>query len=728
MRLQLLRQPLLFFYLIMLCLLCGRIGVTYAANVSITGADAAVYDQVTGSFVFQGDIVITTGDTTIKAGYVIYDGTNNRLDIRGPLTITYDGATLAGRDLSYQIDTNTGSLKQAQAEMTPASAVSPMYLLGDEVTTCSERTVLSGAKVTTCDPAAPGYYLSAAVIEIYPEDRIVLYQVRFVESGLTLFYWPRLTFSLKAERDDEFTLPQIGHSANEGWYVKSKFRYQGPWSQHGELHLDYMQYLGWGFGVSHVLRTDDKGTDKFHLYVQPNKKSGHTDLTLTFDEQRTYGKNINVTLHSGYKSTGETQGERRQFSNRIAISQSRTGGSTSVSYNDLRYWGVQPGYDTSGSVNHTQTLFGDWRLRLNGTLHKRDLANAKYRNLMGYFAEITKNTADWSLGLVAEDRFNPDLEDDEVADISWNRARRLPELTVRINRFKLFGWETPFTFDAAWGMLTENRQGSSISTERVHVAGRIKPQKLNMKLFGEFTWSGSLIRRWYGTGESQWVAGSQTNYSLPITKALVLTGNHAYEQAFGDVTPFHFDRVSYREQISGRLSYQSNALQVSASTGYNLVTKRLHDVVASLRYSPTAKMRFQLQTAYSLENQIWNYVVGTVQLSPCPAFTLNLGAKYNMIEQRPDRIDAEFFWDLGGWELGYTAIYDGTKNQFERGDFIVTRDLDCRAFDIRYNQVDKAIWLEYRITAFPKAGVKVGASDTSLMFDARGWEELLADE
>jgi hypothetical protein len=724
-RLQRLRQLLLSLCITMLCLLCGRAGVAFAVNISITGADATVYDQVTGSFVFQGDVTITSGDTIITAKYVLYDGVNNQLDIRGPLTITRDGTTLAGKDLSYSIDKNDGVLKEAMAAITPTGAVSPVYLLGEEVTTCDARTVLTGAKVTTCDPANPGYYLTAKTIEIYPEDRIVLYQVRFVESGLTLFYWPRMTFSLK--QSDEFNLPRIGHSANEGWFIKSTFRYKGPWNQQGELHLDYMQHLGWGAGITHVLRADDKGTDKLYFYVQPNRKSEHTDLTLTFDERRTYGKNINVTLHSGYTSSIVNLGERRHYSNQLSLSQSRTSGSTSISYTDQRYSGVNPGYDVSGTVNHTQTLLSDWRLRLSGSLYKRKLINTKDRNLVGYLAEIAKNTTDWSVSLVVEDRFNPDLADDEVEQITWNRARRLPELTVRVNRLKLFGWETPFTFDAAWGMLTENRQGTSgISTERVHIAGRIKPQRLNLKFLGELTWSGALIRRWYGTGASQWVVNTQTNYRLPLTNTLTLTGDHTYEQAFGDVTPFVFDRVSYREQITGKINYQSKALLLSASTGYNLVTKDFQDIVASLRFEPSTKVRLQAQTAYSIQQQTWNYVVGTIQLSPNQAFTLNFGAKYNVMQQRADRIDAQFFWDLGGWEFAYTGIYDGVKGKYERGDFVITRDLDCRAIDLRYNQINKEIWLEYRITAFPTASVKLGASETNLMFDARGWEEVLA--
>ena len=136
----------------------------------------------------------------------------------------------------------------------------------------------------------------------------------------------------------------------------------------------------------------------------------------------------------------------------------------------------------------------------------------------------------------------------------------------------------------------------------------------------------------------------------------------------------------------------------------------------------------QMQSAYSIADSSWVYTVATLQYIPSDSFSVQLGARYNMETKYAERVDAAFHWDLKGWRVSYAAIYDGIENEFDLGDFTITRDLGCRVIDLRFDQTRKEVWLEYRIPAFPAAAVKVGATEQHLMFDAKGWEEVLAIE
>lgn len=706
-----------------------------AAAIKISGAEATVFDQATNSFIFTGPVTITDGKTTITGEYVAYNGASEVLQFRGPVSIIQDDNTIRGYDLVYDIKNSTGSMQNTLSTLSSSAAQSPVFVTGDQVNTCKERTVLNGAKFTTCDPENPGYYLASRTIEIYPGDKMVLYGVRFVESKMTLFYWPKLTLSLKGDDPtqaaESILLPRIGYSDKEGWFIKSSYGYRGPGQQRGRILLDYMQLLGWGYGIEHTLRSDANGSEKVLAYAQPNRKTDHTDLQFRFDEQRTLPGKIQLTGSSAY-TTSYTTGEQRDWENQLTLTQDRTGGSTSISYKDIRLNGPETGYEILGNAYHTQDMGDGWKLRLNASTNKRARPDATDRNLVGYVAEVNKSTKDWTFGVVAEDRFNPDLDDDDTPseEITWNKAQRLPEVTMRLNRLTLAGWETPFALDAAWGNLAESRQanGQRFSTERLHVSGSIKPLQLDLGAFGRVQWSGAATHRTYSTGSSHWILGADSQYQLPVTQALSLTGNYRYEQAFGDPSPFYFDRVDDQEEVEIRTDFNTSALQLSLSGGYDLLAAAPLDIVGSIMLQPTKSLKLQAQGAYSPVDSSWLYLAGTGQYKPSERFSLNLGAKYDMQLQRADRIDALLNWDLGSWEVGYSGIYDGIDDEFDLGDFRITRDLGCRAIDLRYNQGRKEVWLEYRITAFPSASVKLGATDQNFMFDARGWEEVLAED
>jgi lipopolysaccharide export system protein LptA len=708
---------------------------SFAATVQITGEEFAVVDIASGQFTFNGPVTVTDGATTIKGTQLVYQSKEEIVQFIGEVTIEQDGTSIQGKDLVYDASKGEGMLAEALASTVPAGAVSPVYVSGTQVTACRSLTVIDDASLTTCDPDQPGYFLASKRIEIRPGDRLVLHNVRFVESGMTLFYWPRVTFSLKRADPDtaseDVALPRIGYSAAEGWFVKSSFGYRGPAAQRGRLLIDYMQLLGWGFGIDHTLRADGAGSEGIYLYAQPNVNTGHTDLQLSLHGERVLPGDLEVSASSTISSEYD-EGEELWRHHELSLAQRRSGGSSLLRYSDKRVTGAKVGHETYATLSHTQRSAGGWRFRVNANADVRDMPGLAHRNLVGYLADLGRETPNWGFDLTAEDRFNPELAKDVPSDITWSRAQRLPELRVRINRLYLAGRESPFAADLAWGNLTEDRLSLPAhvrtSTDRLHVALKVKPSQLSLGSWGRWRWGGSLTRRVYGTGERQWVAAAQSDYRLPISSKLALSADYRYEQGLGDLSPFRFDRVIDEETLTAALKYDAKNAGWLLSGGYDLLNEVPTDVVGSLRLQLSSALKMQVQAAYSVVDSDWIYTIGTVQYVPDEAFTLQLGSKYNMQSRRSERVDAVFRWDLQSWKVAYTGIYDGIKNVFDLGDFTITRDLGCRAIDLRYNQNRKEVWLEYRIPAFPAASVKVGATEKHLMFDAKGWEEVLATE
>jgi hypothetical protein len=705
----------------------------FAAGVQIIGEEFAEVDISSGRFVFEGPVTVTDGSTTIKGTHLVYLSKEEILQFVGDVTIEHDGTSLAGKDLMYDASKSEGALSQALVTALPSGALAPVYISGDQVNACPSLTVIDGAALTTCDPGVSGYFLASKRIEIRPGDRLVLYNVRFIESGLTLFYWPRVTFSLKPTDPDAeaISLPRIGYSANEGWFVKSSFGYRGPANQRGRLLVDYMQLLGWGFGIDHVLRADEKGSEGFLIYAQPNMQTGHTDMKLTLRGERDFAGNLRVR-GSSTVSTEYEQGEELWYHHQLNLSQQRESGSSQLSYSDKRVSGAKTGHETYATLSHSQNSPDGWRLRVSANVDTRDMPELVRRNLVGYRADVGRETSNWGFDLTAEDQFNPELAKDDPSDITWNRAKRLPELRLRMKRLNLKGYEIPLTGDMAWGRLTEDRLAYPnpirTNTDRFHLALKTKLPQYDFGRWGRWRWDGSLTRRTYGTGEKQWVVGAQSVHQLALAQGLGLDVNYRYEEAFGDLSPFRFDRVVAEEKLRLTLRYNTEPVGMTLAGGYDLLYKEPLDVVGSLRWQLAPSFRVQTQASYSVVDEDWLYVIGAAQYIPSEKFSVQLGSRYNMQTRYPDRVDAALRWHIEGWSVAYTGIYDGLEGEFPVGDFVITRDLDCRAIDFRYNQNRREFWVEYRIPAFPAASVKFGATEQHLMFDAKGWEEVLAIE
>src|SRR5690606_40787430 len=105
-----------------------------------------------------------------------------------------------------------------------------------------------------------------------------------LESGITLFYWPYVSISLREDRKSQLELPEIGHNSEDGWYVRFTFGYDGPGDGYGEAVLDVSQFRGIGTGVRHTYRDRPGSTGSFTAYRLANRQTGHDDLAFSLKE------------------------------------------------------------------------------------------------------------------------------------------------------------------------------------------------------------------------------------------------------------------------------------------------------------------------------------------------------------------------------------------------------------------------------------------------------------
>lgn len=673
----------------------------------------------------SGNVAFYYQEVTIRADRLRMAWDTEVAHFTGSVRVESDGLEFTGDEFIYDLPAGTSLLIEPRTAMEADGVEGPIILRGDRMVSEAGRTLFEGARLTTCGCTETGYYLAAARLEVVPGDRVVLHHVRFVEFGVTLFYWPRLTISLSDPR--EIALPEIGHSAREGWYVKTSHPYGPHGAGGGYLHLDWMQRLGLGAGVTHRYRQDEEGHGTIRAYGIARSEYGVVDHSLAWEGAAKVGT-WETAWTADYDASPIPDAPYREMEGELSVSQRRAAGETALrlSGSRLEEDGLRND-EYTGTLRVTQRLTpSNVRLRLSGEA----ILTPGARRLFGYAVEVNQATGPITWSVAADERFHPSLSTDEAAP-PWLSSGRRPEIVVGARpEIAPFGFRLPLQFELGWGQFSERRSllGEVVSVRGGRATAMAGIRNRSIPLGDRLTlrYSGYARGYRYDEGQSRFILSSTTQATLRITDRLSLNGTYSYLDEFGHASPFRFDRATPTDRIRGTLQYRSVPLTLSLGSGYNFLTRRPEDVTLRVDAQPLETISLRFQTAYSLANREPLYAAGTVELDAGDSLKLQLGTKYLFGTGSFERVDAALAWQVGDWDVSYTAIYDVLEGQFEHGHLSVLRNLDdCRLLGISYDQARQAVWLDYRITAFPQAGLRVGAEESRLMFDVDGWQELI---
>lgn len=715
-----------------------------AAPAQAAGADQAVIDydgQALGSsgrLDIEGNVKFTYDDVVIHSDRLSIDWDGEVAEFSGNVQVVMGEQGFSGDTFTYHLPDGTSLMINPSGLLAADGTEEPIRFEGESLRTEGDRMVLEQGRFTTCECTDKGYYLAGQRMEIYPGDRIVLYNVRFVEFGLTLFYWPRFTLPLDRPANAAQLLPKIGYNSYDGWFVRTNFGYGPAGAGGGVLHLDWLQRKGLGIGATHTYRQDDSGEGIVGVYSIVNPLADRTEYQAHWTGTLDSGP-WNVDWNAEWEMDGPNDRRRQLALGELSARHRRENGQTTVRVTgDIEARSDEvPTERLTGDFAHTQRLGStgmELNLRANAFHRKSSLVDRRYH---GYSAELKGNAGPIGWSVLAEERVNPVLTQSTSSSTpTWISAGKMPQISLNTRpELSLLGLKVPLEFGAEYGRLTESRIEND---EMVHAArsrssllAGIRRLRIPAGDRLNFEFSGSLQGFQYEGGLNRLVVASDFRTDLRLTNALTVEGRYEYREPFGDTSPFNSDRVQLLDRVRGTIRYRTSALQVSLSSGYNLRSERpqnigAEDLVLSLTSTPLPAWSFRLQAAYDIKNEAPRYVAGTTEFGSSESFSLKLGSRYDFRKAEFDRIDASLSWEVANWSLGYAGRYNVREDKFEQGLLTLLRNLDdCREIGFSYDQADGSVWVEYRITAFPSAGLRLGAHEDGLMFDVDGWEELI---
>ena len=196
---------------------------TKAAPVAFEGDDLT-WNQVTGDFTAKGKVKVTQLDQHRFEGENVDGNTiDERIHIpgKGHMLQFTPGQTevmLDGFETNYNYRTRTGTMESAKGK------VAENYMTGKKFEFYPDKIVIYDGTKTKCSAINPDYSLFARKIEIYPNDKMVMHNVRFKIKGVTFLSKSQYEVNLKKDTTVSDWFPRFGYDKTNGLWVRQNLK------------------------------------------------------------------------------------------------------------------------------------------------------------------------------------------------------------------------------------------------------------------------------------------------------------------------------------------------------------------------------------------------------------------------------------------------------------------------------------------------------------------------
>ena len=200
-------------------------------------AEQISYDQKTNTVVARGKVVITRGDTELRADEVRLNRATNEAEARGNVRVTNPGGTITADVVSLNLDEETGFLTGATVEERRMR----YSLRGQRVEKgLGQSYHIENGQFTTCHCAdgPPSWSITGGDLRVDLGGYGILRDGTFNVLDVPILYLPRALFPIQRERQSGFLIPRFGASNQRGFQTLLPFYWAIDKSQDATLAFD----------------------------------------------------------------------------------------------------------------------------------------------------------------------------------------------------------------------------------------------------------------------------------------------------------------------------------------------------------------------------------------------------------------------------------------------------------------------------------------------------------
>ncbi len=254
--------------------------------------DVLSYDAEQQVGIAEGNARIQLADgTTVSGDRLLFYQRERRLRSDGPFVLNQpvgagrlQARQIQGRNLDFDLPSRTAQFESSLVIVPAEQPGTFMYVRSEETTALlGDQIFFENATVTTSPEEPVTHYVQGDRVEIFPDDRILIYDARVfaggeldpvgdVSGGTQVGYFPLFVYSL---RDHQWVLP--GQSEVEGLFVKSSWAYSMDQYNFGGIRIDAIQNKGLGLGMIHdyilpIPDTVNYGRAQFYLVTELDER------------------------------------------------------------------------------------------------------------------------------------------------------------------------------------------------------------------------------------------------------------------------------------------------------------------------------------------------------------------------------------------------------------------------------------------------------------------------
>ena len=624
-------------------------------------------------------ISLTDGAEILAHGFrcladsIVGDKSTEIFTCSGDVRIIGEDATIVGESITINFKNKTFFATYGKAQIKPNLLQNQLkgdaFISGSQAYGSSKKIYAKDSIFTTCDFVVPHFHLDAESSTIEPNKEAILKKVKIVILGKTVLTLPILWIPL-GDRSFKY-LPQIGQSADEGFYIKNLYGFPMKGDDRGAIRLDYMSKLGLGLGANYYYRNKDmngiakvytiSGTSKTtNINNQHEQRFKWGTLTLDNDiQQNNYltapgSTLVNTKAQLRFpKTTTFTFSEQKQ---------STTGFNSFnqvMSLNDVRQWGK-----TSTTFDLTMNNSGGSAGTSRETMDVRFTGNRDVKS-----------------GIVSLEyqRTIP------IGDVSnfFPSSDKTPVLSFRSDSTRMFGKDSfqtiPFRTEVSIGEyldpISKQRISRGMFDFNLNRATRDK---------GPWKWdfNGDFKQNMYSDDTAQYRLNVGTGVGYSLGKQLGINFRYSMLRPFG-YSPLAIDRTGTTNMSTMDLSWMKNSKSsFGIQTGYDFVRSGQGEIPwqqVGIRseYRLGNAYSFRTLSTYDTFRQTWSNVrIDSVWQSP--KLMASMSARFDAFAHTWASVSAYIDGiEYGKTRLGTTLNYNGYTSRFDSQQYNIVYDLHC---------------------------------------------------
>lgn len=211
---------------------------------SATGS-AATLDYKRDDFaVLTGSVHVHYQDIDLRADKAEMDLSTRIVTAEGNVVIDQGPRRMTGKTAKFSLDTKTGTLTQATAQVAP-----DYYFSGTEITKIGDHSyTVNNGIFTSCNQKVPDWSFRLGWAQVDVGDYAHIQHVEMLAKKLPVLYTPYILWPAKTERSSGFLIPNIGYSDRRGAQLGLAYYQTLGRSYDTTFHLDLFSknFLGLG--------------------------------------------------------------------------------------------------------------------------------------------------------------------------------------------------------------------------------------------------------------------------------------------------------------------------------------------------------------------------------------------------------------------------------------------------------------------------------------------------